>query len=291
MSRCCSRVPLSHTSSTKFDCRRINTPLHIIISWMTGSADTFSKQLQYLALLTCDAKSFLEGRESNHHPKGCEVNPPDKLLGVTLAIVSDVGLLLLGLWRPRTWRHTVFFGFGDSRNWKTEWLSGIPWYMVYCTYIIPISTSRKHFLWKLWFPLVNSSLVCEHRLDFWDFVFTPKSSHQTGRSLMSWRKTIDCRQTTTGNSQTIKQLKNQRPFVCFDLPNLKVKKILDDFAKPCMVHLLFHLVCRISFHASSFRSLGFDDFAWFTWGILGEDCSITPSAAPAQAKLSHPNLL
>lgn len=64
---------------------------------MTGSADTFSKQLQYLALLTCDAKSFLEGRESNHHPKGCEVNPPDKLLGVTLAIVSDVGLLLLGL--------------------------------------------------------------------------------------------------------------------------------------------------------------------------------------------------
>lgn len=184
-----------------------------------------------------------------------------------------------------------FFGFGDSRNLENRMV--IRYSMVYGILYLyhPISTSRKHFLWKLWFPLVNSSLVCEHRLDFWDFVFTPKSSHQTGRSLMSWRKTIDCRQTTTGNSQTIKQLKNQRPFVCFDLPNLKVKKILDDFAKPCMVHLLFHLVCRISFHASSFRSLGFDDFAWFTWGILGEDCSITPSAAPAQAKLSHPNLL
>lgn len=46
-----------------------------------------------------------------------------------------------------------FFGFGDSRNWKTEWLSGIPWYMVYCTYIIlylhlvNISCGSCDFLW------------------------------------------------------------------------------------------------------------------------------------------------
>ena len=248
----------------------------------------YSKQLQYFSLLTCHAKSG---------------GSPTIILKVARSTLQTsfwewpwlsypmLGFCSLACEDPEYGDILFFFWF--RRLHKLENRMVIRYSMVYGILYLyhPISTSRKHFLWKLWFPLVNSSLVCEHRLDFWDFVFTPKSSHQTGRSLMSWRKTIDCRQTTTGNSQTIKQLKNQRPFVCFDLPNLKVKKILDDFAKPCMVHLLFHLVCRISFHASSFRSLGFDDFAWFTWGILGEDCSITPSAAPAQAKLSHPNLL
>ncbi|MCV6600485.1 MAG: hypothetical protein OIF54_02795, partial [Cohaesibacter sp.] len=84
--------------------------------------------------------------------------------------------------------------------------------------------------------------------------------------------------------QTMKKLKNQRLFVCFDLPNLKVKKYLTT-----LLNLAWSIFLFILFVGSHFMQIHF--VRWALMILHGSLGNITPSAAPAQAKLSHPNLL